>query len=95
VISSGYRDRTGRDLSAQALDRLCPGTGRQAVGRCLAANSIQRVDRYQSASRAWQRALAQSALYLAVAALFMGLAWWRTLRPDKDQGMAAITQVRP
>lgn len=82
VLSSGYRDRTGRDLSARALDRLCPGTGGQAVGRCLAANGIQRVDRYQSASRAWQRALTQSALYLVVAALFLGLAWWRTLRPD-------------
>jgi hypothetical protein len=22
-------------------------------------------------------------LYLAVAALFLGLAWWRTLRPDQ------------
>ena len=82
VLASGYRDRTGRDLSAQALDRLCPRTGGQAVGRCLAANGIQRVDRYQPASRAWPRALAQSALYLAVAALFVALAWWRTLRPD-------------
>ena len=82
VVSSGYRDRTGRDLSAQALDRLCPRTAGQAVDRCLAASGIQRIDRYQPADRAWQRALIQSALYLAVAALFLGLAWWRTLRPD-------------
>jgi hypothetical protein len=82
LLASGYRDRNGRDLSAQALDRRCPGTGGQAVGRCLAANGIQRVDRDQAASRAWQRALAQSALYLVVAALFVALAWWRTLRPD-------------
>ena len=38
---------------------------------------------YQPARRAWQGALTQSALYLAVAALFLGLAWWRTLRPDQ------------
>jgi hypothetical protein len=82
VLSSGYRDRAGRELSPRAVNRLCPGTGGQAVGRCLAANGIQRVDRYQSANRAWQRALTQSALYLVVAALFLGLAWWRTLRPD-------------
>jgi uncharacterized membrane protein len=82
VLSSGYRDRAGRDLSPQALNQLCPGTAGQAVARCLAANRIQRLDRYQPASRAWQPALTQSALYLAVAALFLALAWWRTLRPD-------------
>jgi hypothetical protein len=83
VLSSGYRDRGGRDLSARALDQLCPGTaGQRGVDRCLAANGIQRVDRYQPASRAWLLGLAQSALYLAVAVLFLGLAWWRTLRPD-------------
>ena len=82
VLSSGYRDRAGRDLSAQAVDRLCPGTAGQALDRCLAASGIRRVDRYQPASRAWQLALAQSALYLVVAALFLVLAWWRTLRPD-------------
>ena len=63
--------------------RLCPDTaGRQAAHRCYAATGIQRVDRYQPASRAWQLAVAQSALYLVVAALFLILAWWRTLRPD-------------
>jgi hypothetical protein len=82
VVDSGYRDRAGRDLSARAVDRLCPGNAGQAVDRCLAASGIQRVDRYQPAGRAWQRALAQSALYLVVAALFLVLAWWRTLRPD-------------
>jgi hypothetical protein len=83
VLSSGYRDRTGRDLSVQTLDRLCPDTtGRQAAHRCYAATGIQRVDRYQPASRAWQLGVAQSALYLVVAALFLVLAWWRTLRPD-------------
>jgi len=82
VVSSGYRDRAGRDLSPRAVDRLCPGTGGQAVDRCLTASGIQRVDRYQPAGRAWQLALAQSALYLVVAALFLALAWWRTLRPD-------------
>jgi len=82
VLSSGYRDRAGRDLSAQTVDRLCPGTAGQALDRCLAASGIRRVDRYQPASRAWQLALAQSALYLVVAALFLVLAWWRTLRPD-------------
>jgi hypothetical protein len=83
VLSSGYRDRTGRDLSVQTLDRLCPDTtGRRAAHRCYAATGIQRVDRYQPASRAWQLAVAQSALYLVVAALFLVLAWWRTLRPD-------------
>jgi hypothetical protein len=82
VLSSGYRDRGGRDLSARAVARLCPGAAGQAVDRCLAANGIQRVDRYQPAGRAWQLALARSALYLVVAALFLVLAWWRTLRPD-------------
>jgi hypothetical protein len=82
VLASGYRDRGGRALSAQALDQLCPGTAGQTVDRCLAANGIQRVDRYQPASRAWQLALARSALYLVVAALSLVLAWWRTLRPD-------------
>jgi hypothetical protein len=83
VLSSGYRDRAGRDLSPQTLDRLCPdAAGRQAAHRCYAANGIQRVDRYQPAGRAWQLALARSALYLVVAALFLVLAWWRTLRPD-------------
>jgi hypothetical protein len=82
VLASGYRDRAGRDLSAQALDGLCPGTAGQAVDRCLAANGIQRIDRYQPASHAWQLALTQSALYLVVAALFLILACWRTLRPD-------------
>jgi hypothetical protein len=82
VVGSGYRDRAGRDLSPRAVDRLCPGTAGQAVDRCLAASGIQRVDRYQPAGRAWQLALAQSALYLVVAALFLVLAWWRTLRPD-------------
>jgi hypothetical protein len=83
VLSSGYRDRGGRDLSTRALDQLCPGTaGQRAVDRCLTANGIQRVDRYQPASRAWQLALARSALYLVVAALTLALAWWRTLRPD-------------
>jgi hypothetical protein len=82
VLSSGYRDRAGRDLSAQAVDRLCPGTAGQALDRCLTANGIERIDRYQPASRAWQLALARSALYLVVAALFLVLAWWRTLRPD-------------
>jgi hypothetical protein len=82
VLSSGYRDRAGRELSPQAVDRLCPSTAGQAVDRCLAASGIQRVDRYQPAGRAWQLALAQSALYLVVAALFLMLAWWRTLRPD-------------
>jgi hypothetical protein len=82
VLSSGYRDRAGGDLSPRAVDRLCPGTAGQAVDRCLAANGIQRVDRYQPASRAWQRALTQSVLYLAVGALFLALTWWRTLRPD-------------
>lgn len=84
MLSGGYRDRTGGDLSSQTLDRLCPGTaGRQAAAhRCYAANGIQRVDRYQPASRAWELALARSALYLVVAALFLVLAWWRTLRPD-------------
>jgi hypothetical protein len=83
VLASGYRDRAGRDLTAQAVDRRCPGTaGQPAVDRCLAANGSQRVDRYQPAGRAWQRAAAQSALYLVVAALFVALAWWRTLRPD-------------
>lgn len=43
VVSGGYRDRTGRDLPAQAVDQLCPGTaGQRAVDRCLAANRIQR-----------------------------------------------------
>jgi hypothetical protein len=82
VLPSGYRDRAGRDLSAQALDRLCSGTAGRAVDRCLAANGIQRVDRHQPASRAWQLALTQFALYLVVAALFLALACWRTLRPD-------------
>jgi hypothetical protein len=59
-----------------------PGTAGQAVDRCLAASGIQRVDRYQPAGRAWQLALTQSALYLVVAAPFLVLAWWRTLRPD-------------
>jgi hypothetical protein len=82
VLSSGYRDRAGRDLSARALDRLCPGTAGQTVDRCLAANGVQRIDRYQPAGRAWQLALTQSGLYLVVAALFLALACWRTLRPD-------------
>ena len=82
MLSSAYRDRAGGELSARAVDRLCPGTAGQAVDRCLAANGIQRVDRYQPAGRAWQLGLAQSALYLAVAALFLVLACWRTLRPD-------------
>jgi hypothetical protein len=82
VVGSGYRDRPGRDLSARAVNRLCPGTAGQAVDRCLAASGIQRIDRYQPASRAWQLGLARSALYLVVAALFLVLAWWRTLRPD-------------
>jgi hypothetical protein len=62
--------------------RLCSGTAGRAVDRCLAANGIQRVDRHQPASRAWQLALTQFALYLVVAALFLALACWRTLRPD-------------
>jgi hypothetical protein len=84
VLASGDRDRAGRDGSAQALDRRCPGAtgGHRAVGRCLAAGGIHRTDRYQPAGRAWQLALAQSALYLVVAALFLALACWRTLRPD-------------
>jgi hypothetical protein len=82
VLASGYRDRGGRDLSARAVARLCPAAAGQAVDRCLAANGIQRVDRYQPASRAWQLALARSALYLVAAGLFLILAWWRTLRPD-------------
>jgi hypothetical protein len=82
VLASGYRDQTGRDLSPQAVARRCPGTAGQAVDRCLAANGIQRIDRYQPASRAWQLALTQSALYLVVAALFLALACWRTLQPD-------------
>lgn len=83
VLSSGYRDRAGDDLSPRTVDQLCPGTaGQQAVDRCLTASGIQRIDRYQPASRAWQRALTQSVLYLVVAALFLPLAWWRTLRPD-------------
>jgi hypothetical protein len=82
VLSSGYRDRAGRELSPRAVNRLCPGTAGQAVDRCLAASGIRRVDRYQPAGRAWQLALAQSALYLVVAALFLVLARWRTLRPD-------------
>jgi hypothetical protein len=82
VLSSGYRDRAGRALSPRAVNRLCPGTAGPAVERCLAASGIRRVDRYQPAARAWQRALAQSALYLVVAALFLVLAWWRTLQPD-------------
>jgi ABC-2 family transporter protein len=82
VLGSGYRDRAGRELSPRAVNRLCPATAGQAVDRCLAANGIQRIDRYQPASRAWQLALTQSALYLVVAALFLALACWRTLRPD-------------
>jgi hypothetical protein len=84
VLASGYRDRAGHDLTAQALDRLCPSTtgGHRAVERCLATNGIQRTDRYQPAGRAWQLALARSALYLVVAALVLALACWRTLRPD-------------
>jgi hypothetical protein len=82
VLTSGHRDRAGRDRSAQASDRLCPGTAGRAVDRCLAANGIQRIDRHQPAGRAWQLALAKSALYLVVAALFLALACWRTLRPD-------------
>jgi hypothetical protein len=79
VLSSGYRDRTGRELSAQTLNRLCPATaGRQAAHRCYAANGIQRVDSYQPASRDWLLGLIQSALYVAVAALFLVVAWWRT-----------------
>jgi hypothetical protein len=82
VLGSGYRDRAGRELSPRAVNRLCPATAGQTVDRCLAANGIQRIDRYQPASRAWQLALTQSALYLVVAALFLALACWRTLRPD-------------
>jgi len=62
--------------------RLCPGGAGRAVDRCLTANGIQRIDRYQPAGRAWQLALARSALYLVVAVLCLVLAWWRTLRPD-------------
>jgi hypothetical protein len=87
IVRNGYRDRSGRDPSAQAVDRRCPGAtgGHQAVDRCLAANGIQRTDRYQPAGRAWQLALAQSAVYLVVAALFLALACWRTLRPDEGR----------
>jgi len=81
-LSSGYRDRAGRELSARAADRLCPATAGQAVDRCLTASGIQRIDRYQPVRRTWQLALAQTALYLMVAALFLALAWWRTVRPD-------------
>ncbi|HZD68921.1 MAG TPA: hypothetical protein VFA45_08395 [Actinomycetes bacterium] len=83
VLSRGYYDRSSRELSAHALDRLCPGTaGQRAVERCLAASGVQRVDRYQPAGRVWQLASVQSALYLAVAALSLVLARWRMLRPD-------------
>jgi len=84
IVRNGYRDRSGRGLSAPAVDRRCPGAtgGHRAVDRCLAANGIQRTGRHQPAGRAWQLALAQSAVYLVVAALFLALACWRTLRPD-------------
>ncbi|GAA3772582.1 ABC transporter permease subunit [Micromonospora maritima] len=82
VIERGYADATGRRLSGAEYDELAAAADRAGsnLNQFLHARGVQRFGVYHPADRFWTFQLIETALFLAVAAVLIGVVVWRVRR---------------
>jgi hypothetical protein len=84
VVSSHIIDRTGHTVSDQTVFATCgigPSTPKGNVFACLASHGYQQLDAYQPMSRFWDFQGIESAIFLGIAAVLLGLTfYWVTRR---------------
>ncbi|QLQ38425.1 ABC transporter permease subunit [Micromonospora robiginosa] len=82
TIDRGYADATGRRLSWTEYDELAGAADRAGtnLNQFLHARGIQRFGVYHPAGRFWEFQLVEAALFVAVAAVLLGVVVWRVRR---------------
>jgi hypothetical protein len=83
LLDKGWVDAAGHVLAPERVGRICPVGGTQDVTvRCLADHgvAVRAYEVFQPASRFWAFQGIETAIYLALAAALLGLAWWWTVR---------------
>ncbi|MDO3684181.1 ABC transporter permease subunit [Micromonospora sp. C28ISP2-4] len=82
VIERGYADGTGRRLSATEYYELEDAANRAGtnLNQFLHARGIQQFGVYHPAERFWTFQLIEAALFIAVAAILIGVVAWRVRR---------------
>ncbi|MEH1028385.1 ABC transporter permease subunit [Micromonospora profundi] len=82
VIERGYADATGRRLSGTEYYELEDAANRAGtnVNQFLHARGIQQFGVYHPADRFWTFQLIEAALFVAVAAVLIGVVVWRVRR---------------
>ncbi|MEU8071379.1 ABC transporter permease subunit [Micromonospora sp. NPDC048169] len=82
VIEHGYADATGRRLSRTEYDELAGAADRAGtnLNQFLHARGIQRFGVYHPADRFWTFQLIEAAVFVAVAAILIGVVVWRVRR---------------
>ena len=82
TIDRGYADATGRRLSWTEYDELEGAADRAGanLNQFLHARGIQQFGVYQPADRFWTFQLIEAALFVAVAAVLIGVVVWRVRR---------------
>jgi hypothetical protein len=82
TVEQGYADATGRRLSATEYYELEDAANRAGtnVNQFLHARGIQRFEVYHPADRFWTFQLIEAALFVALAAVLIGVVVWRVRR---------------
>lgn len=82
TIERGYADATGRRLSATEYYELEAAADRAGtnLSQFLHARGVQRFGVYHPADRFWTFQLIEAALFIAVAAVLIGVVVWRVRR---------------
>ncbi|MEV1072791.1 ABC transporter permease subunit [Micromonospora parva] len=82
VIERGYADATGRRLSGTEYHELEDAANRagENLNQFLHARGIQRFGVYHPADRFWTFQLIEAAVFVAVAAILIGVVVWRIRR---------------
>ncbi|MFI5834237.1 ABC transporter permease subunit [Micromonospora sp. NPDC051300] len=82
TVERGYADATGRRLTRTEYDELAGAADRAGtnLNQFLHARGIQRFGVYHPADRFWTFQLVESALFVAVATILIGVVVWRVRR---------------
>ena len=82
MIERGYADTTGRRLSSTEYYELEDAADRAGanLNQFLHARGVQRFEVYHPADRFWTFQLIEAALFVAVAAVLIGVVVWRVRR---------------
>jgi hypothetical protein len=82
TIDHGYADATGRRLSSTEYYELEAAAGRAGtdLDEFLHARGVQQFEVYHPADRFWTFQLIETALFVAVAAVLLGVVVWRVRR---------------